>query len=74
MNTATLTRMGDTIRLDSFHQDLLETLTGDTVPQSLTVEQGRNLLEKAREATKTGMSAYGSLAEGFLGTLETLLK
>lgn len=72
-STAQLTRIGDTITLDDYHQDLLATLTGVEVASSLTLAQARELLSKAHDTAKSGMSSYGTFAAGFLTTLDQLL-
>jgi hypothetical protein len=70
--SALLTRTGDIVTLDGFHQDLLNSMLAVEVPATLTVDHAQRLVARVR-GMGAEMAQYGWLLEGFLTDLEGLL-
>lgn len=71
--TDTLSRTGDLITLDGFHQDLLTAMLDEQVPASLTVGQAEALVERVEKLSAQGMEYHFVLRE-FLSEVRELIR
>lgn len=71
--TDTLTRTGDIISLDGFHQELLAAMLDEPVPKTLTVGQAKTLVERVEELSAQGSEYYFVLKE-FLGEVREMIR
>lgn len=71
--TATTTRTGDIVSLDDFNRELLASMLGEDVPETLLVGQAKALVARVRAISGQGMQ-YGAMLNGFLLDLDALLE
>lgn len=71
--TDTLTRTGDLISLDSFHQELLAAMLDEQVPKTMTVDQASALVDRVETLSAQGMQYHFVLKE-FLGEVRELIR
>lgn len=69
----TLSRTGDIISLDGFHQELLSAMLAEPVPKTMTVGQAKALVERVEELSAKGMEYHFVLKE-FLGEVRELIR
>jgi hypothetical protein len=67
-----LSRSGDIVSLDEFNRELLASMLGEEVPQTLPVGQARSLVVRVRAISAQGMQ-YSTLLNDFLLDLDALL-
>lgn len=69
----TLSRTGDIISLDGFHQELLSAMLDEPIPKTMTVGQAKTLVERVEELSAQGMEYHFVLKE-FLGEVRELIR
>lgn len=70
--TTSLSRIGDIIQFDEFHQGLLKAMLGEDIPEVVSIEKAQELTARVKEKANSGMQ-YGMLLNGFLKNIEELL-
>jgi hypothetical protein len=71
--TDTLSRSGDVITLDTFHQELLSAMLAEPIPATMTVDQAKALLDRVEKLGAQGMEYYSVLRE-FLSEVRELTR